>query len=158
MQRRPAPGPWQSPTMRDPYDETEPLQPHATDRQDEVIGLSGLTALAGLWLLSAPILIGYGDEDPALVDALTGIAIMTLALVRVGGAFRSAWPSWVNALLGAWVLTGVWRAESETAATNDLVVGLLVLLFSVASALSTRRALRTAQRRARDDARASSAG
>lgn len=132
--------------MPDPYDETDLKRRSRVDRRDEVIGLSGLTALAGLWLLASPVLLGYSSDDPALLDAVTGVLIMSFALIRVGGAFRSTWPSLVNIALGLWVFLGIPLADTAAAAMNHLFVGAFVVLFASSSAFSTLLAMQSAQR------------
>lgn len=100
---------------------------------------SGLNALAGLWLIVAPWVLGFSaDAGGGVWNAvIVGVIIAVLAAARFFGAYGAAWMSWVNALLGAWVVISPWVfGYSGNAARlwNSIIVGLLVIVLGVWSA------------------------
>ncbi len=96
----------------------------------------------GLWLISAPFVLGYAGVAGAMYeDVILGIVIGLLALWRAVGAETAAMAgvSWVVAVGGLWVLLApfVLGYTGTTAAVyNDVIVGLAVLVFAAARALS----------------------
>lgn len=107
--------------------------------RENVVGLSGLNVLAGIWLIIAPAVLGYVNADPAWNDVLFGIIVAVLAAARVAGAFREAWLSAVNAVIGVWLFVAAFTIDvSGQAAANDIILGIIVFLLGVGSAASTR--------------------
>jgi len=110
---------------------------------------SGINVLAGIWLFLAPMVLGYADMEQALWnDRVIGVAIFVLALTRVAAPDRFAAISWVNFVLGAWLIIapfllfygGVSAVGEPVAATgNDILVGILVIAMAAWSASATNR-------------------
>jgi len=135
--------------IRDTEGDTEPQRPLRERVADDVplavgdwrtvvAGASGLNVLAGVWLILAPFVLAYGDGDPVWNDVIFGAATAIIALVRVSGAYRSAWLSWVNALIGAWiVLSAFVLDETSTASSNDVIVGVLIVVIALVSISAT---------------------
>jgi len=103
---------------------------------------SGLDVLAGIWLLISPFVLTFRGVNGAMTNnVVMGIAIGILATYRLfSAAANNAWVSWLNALLGVWVLISPWVlgfSLSNTAMTNNLIVGIIVIILSVWSALSS---------------------
>lgn len=116
---------------------------------------SGINLIAGLWLISAPFVLGYTYLTSALWnDVIVGIVVAAIAAVRVAGPLRHASVSWINAALGAWLIVAPFvltysaqaaalaeqgdASGARSAATNDVLVGLVVLALGAWSALSGR--------------------
>ncbi|MGV2827876.1 SPW repeat domain-containing protein [Myxosarcina sp. GI1(2024)] len=51
-----------------------------------------------MWLIIAPFLLGYVTSASRGNDIAIGIIIAILAALRLFGAYRAAWLSWLNAL------------------------------------------------------------
>jgi hypothetical protein len=106
----------------------------------EVTAASGLNALAGLWLMAAPSVLGYFGGDPRWIDILAGAAVFVLAVLRGVAVPRSAALSFVNLAIGlALVLAGLLAYESARAMWNDLCLGVLVSFLAATSAMATPR-------------------
>ena len=108
--------------------------------RSRVIFFSLLNVLAGLWLLVAPYVLSYEPGSAAYAnDLLVGAAIAVLAAVRVLGAYQSAWISWIVALLGVWLIVApfVLNYYQSNPRYNDIITGAFVVVFAVASALSS---------------------
>ncbi|MEA5507914.1 SPW repeat protein, partial [Halotia wernerae UHCC 0503] len=67
--------------------------------------------------------------------------IAILAAVRVLGAYRAAWLSWFNAVLGLWLILAPFllRYLAQTAFWNDIIVGIIVLCLGAWSAVASGR-------------------
>ncbi len=107
----------------------------------------GLLLLAGLWLIVAPLALGYSDS---VVEALwngvvVGVVLTVLALVRVVTPTVTANLAWVIMLLGGWLVVapfvlGYSQGAGALAATwNDAIVGVVVLASSSWSAVGSSR-------------------
>jgi hypothetical protein len=106
-----------------------------------------ISALGGLWLIVAPVVLNYGDTDPHWNDVAFGALTAFLAIGRATDALRSAWVNWLIALIGAWIMgSAFWLDVTAPATMNDLVVGAVLLTAGIAGATGTM----TAQRAARD--------
>ncbi len=113
------------------------------DSRTSVYYGSGLNVLAGIWLIIAPFALGYSADIPGTNDLWLGIVIGVLALVRLFAPLRSAWISWINAILGVWLVVApfVLSYANNTPRVNDIVLGILVIAFSLWSggAVATQR-------------------
>ncbi|GAC1470307.1 MAG: hypothetical protein PVSMB1_18550 [Gemmatimonadaceae bacterium] len=103
--------------------------------------LNWVAVALGLWLMDAPFSFDYASISVALYQDVTlGIVIAVLACWRAltpEGAFLS----WMLALAGVCVLAGPFALGyhvTRTATTNDLLVGLAVLVVGVFGGLSGR--------------------
>lgn len=111
-----------------------------THRKEQVMTASGLDALAGIWLLLSPFILGFMSGPATTNNVLLGIAIAVLAIIRFSGAYNQSWISWVNVVLGVWVLISPWVlgfASSRVPTTNNVIVGIVVIVLAAWSALVT---------------------
>jgi hypothetical protein len=112
--------------------------PPAGSWRDEVTGAATLNVLAGIWLIIAPFVLGYRDGDPYWNDIVFGAVVVLLAGARAFGAYRQAWMSWLNMLIGAWLFASAfWLDSSGRAAWNDVVLGIIVFVLGAVSASAT---------------------
>jgi hypothetical protein len=112
--------------------------PPARDWRGEVIGLSGLNILAGIWLIIAPWVLGYSARDPRWNDVVFGAIVGIIALVRAFGAYREEWLSWINALVAVWIFIAAFTIDhTATASWNDIILGIIVFILAIGSADAT---------------------
>lgn len=99
---------------------------------------TGITALAGVWVLIAPFVLGYsGTQQAMLNDVIVGLAVLVLAGIRLFGALSQTWLSWLAALLGLWLLVSPFvLGNSGTPMTNDIIFGIVIIVFGVWSAMT----------------------
>src|SRR5689334_18539317 len=110
---------------RVPYDR-RPAQPHprydvpppaapppAPTWRDDVVSLSGLNLLAGIWLIIAPWVLAYRAGDPKWNDVVFGAIVGLLALTKISGALRVSWLSIVNAVIGVWLFVAAFTIDSS---------------------------------------------
>ncbi|MBJ6760842.1 SPW repeat protein [Myxococcaceae bacterium JPH2] len=87
----------------------------------------------GVWLIIAPVVLDYPHPVPRMNDAIVGLLIATVALLSslvMGLRF-------VNTLLGAWLVLSppvLGYGDLTRATANDVIVGALVVCFSLVSA------------------------
>ncbi len=127
----------------------------------EVYVASGITLLAGLWLIIVPFFYGFaimgqnfiGQTSNALATGIFvvfGFIIAVLAIVRLANAYRlpgfqrsTMWLSWINVLIGLWLIIApfVLGYNGLTVALwNSIVVGVIVVAFGAWSALTAEAA------------------
>jgi hypothetical protein len=79
-----------------------------------------------------------------------GAVIAIFAIMRVGYPTASAWMSWVNCLLGAWIFASPFiyaYADDTGRFVNSLCVGGIVALAAMVSASATPKQPMSARRR-----------
>jgi len=111
-------------------------------KEQQATTASGLVLVAGLWLIISPFVLGYSSVTAATWGSIiVGIIIATIAAVRAFRPGEVIWLSWVNVVLGVWlVLTPFIYGLSGDARVlyNHIIVGLIVVVLAAWSALSTR--------------------
>ncbi|MCP3137213.1 SPW repeat domain-containing protein [Pyxidicoccus xibeiensis] len=92
-----------------------------------------LNIFLGIWLVAAPIVLGYPERVARLNDAAVGLLVACLTLASsLVPVLRFA-----GTALGAWLIVApvvLAYGDSVTPTANDIVVGALVLCFSLVSA------------------------
>lgn len=118
------------------------------DVRDPMMGqlrtASGLNVLAGIWLIIAAWILGYaGHHTPQWNDVVLGVIVGILALIRFLGAWRASVLSWINVILGIWLIISPWvlgYSDIHAAAWNNVIVGIAVILLGWWSAMTTQHA------------------
>ena len=91
---------------------------------------SGINLVVGLWLIVAPFLLGYDEIQAALWnDILVGLIVAAFAVARVARPLMNPSLSWINALLGLWLVV----------APFVLAYGGLVEAFAVVGAIGAHK-------------------
>jgi hypothetical protein len=102
---------------------------------------SGLDVLAGIWLLISPFVLAFGAHSGATTNnVILGIVIGVLALIRWMDPAKNVGLSWVNLLLGIWVLISPWVlgfSSFHNATTNNVIMGIVVIILSLWSAFAS---------------------
>lgn len=109
-------------------------------RRAQVQTASGLDVLAGIWLLISPFVLGFAAHQATTNNVILGIVIGIIAAIRVLGAFNYPGLSWLNAVLGLWVMLSPWIlnfGQYAVPTTNNVIVGILVVLLAMWSALAS---------------------
>ena len=110
--------------------------------QTSVRTASGLDMLAGLWLVLAPFLLTFTGITAATINSVVlGALILILAGSReFGEGYRHAWPSWINVIVGAWLIIAPFAlgfSASVEAMWSHIIAGAAVVVLALWSALST---------------------
>lgn len=115
------------------------LQPSSVD---QIKLASGLSTLAGLWEIVAPFTLGYAALAAATTNAImVGIIIAILAALRFLGAYRAVWLSYIIGAFGIWLILAPFvlgYSGFATPTTNDILIGMIVVVLSFWAIASTR--------------------
>jgi hypothetical protein len=102
---------------------------------------SVLNIIAGLWLIISPFVLGYTALPVALWDTLiVGIVVLVLAWARAANPERHAGLSWLNLLLGIWLIVSPFALTYSTyprPTWNGVIVGFIVAILAIWSAAAT---------------------
>jgi hypothetical protein len=100
-----------------------------------------LNVLAGVWLIVSPFVLGYATRPVAMwVTIVVGIIVLVLAWIRAAKPERHVGLSWVNLLLGIWLIVSPFALTYATfarATWNDVVLGAVVVILAIWSAVAT---------------------
>lgn len=106
---------------------------------------TGLNILAGIWLLISPFIVsGFGSTSTAN-NVVCGIVIGLIATTRWVAMPDTPVPSWMNAILGLWVLVSPWLLGFSTRmgpTWNNVILGIIVVCLAVWAAVVTTRTMR----------------
>ncbi len=106
---------------------------------------SALNAIAGIWLIISPFLIGYTANGAATWNSIIiGAIVLILGWIRAANLLANPGLSWINAILGIWMMIAPLALVGAAAAavahatyTNDIIVGIIVLVLGIASAAAS---------------------
>ncbi len=110
-----------------------------TDIRKKIVGLAILTAVAGIWLLISPFALSFPDLSQAMRnDVGFGIIVAFLAAIYASLPERATWLSWLNCLLGLWVVMSPWVLSFSTDASatwNNVITGVIIVALSAGAAI-----------------------
>ncbi len=103
-----------------------------------------LAMALGAWLVASPFVFGYSALRPAAIleDLLPGIALMGTSCWILGVTSAPLRAGWLQTLCGLWLILGSFVllfSRVPRGALNDLVVGILTLIVSLAAMSSLVR-------------------
>jgi hypothetical protein len=103
---------------------------------------SGLNFIAGIWVLISPWAVGFTSLENLFINNLiVGGAVAVLAAIRSFGAYNLSWLSWLNTLLGVWLIASAFVFTTMQGAPNpfwnNAILGILIAILGIWSALST---------------------
>ncbi len=102
---------------------------------------SGINVIAGIWLIISPFVLAFYRDPAATWDLIiVGIIVLILAATRVAGPLRTAWASWINLILGIWLIISPWvyRAGGLPAPVwNNVILGIIVGVLAIVSGASS---------------------
>lgn len=113
-----------------------------TDPGGQVNIASGLNILLGLWLIASPWVFSFSSLQGALWNSIiVGVVVVVLAWVRITNPTRYVWASWVNLLLGLWILVSPWIFSFSTntgALWDSVITGIVIGALALWSAVAAR--------------------
>jgi hypothetical protein len=108
-----------------------------------------LNLIAGLWLIITPFRMGYYLLPAPLWNSLiVGAVVGVLALIRAFDPGRNVVLSWINLILGLWLIVSPFILHNAyhmrtLAINNDVIAGIVIAVLSVWSAAATPTYART---------------
>jgi len=104
---------------------------------------SGLTLIAGLWLIASPFVL-TATHPMVMSNVAFGILVSVLAAVRLFGAYSQTWMSWLCAAAAIWVIVSPWAmlgnalpGPTYAMMVCDVVTGFVIASLATWSALAT---------------------
>ncbi len=108
--------------------------------ESQVKVASGISFLFGIWLIISPFVLGFSTLSMvAMWDAvIVGIIVAILSAIRFFNPMSSPALSWIDALLGLWMIVSpfILAVSGVAGVTVDFViVGIAFVVFNVWAAL-----------------------
>lgn len=102
-------------------------------------GFSAFNFIPAIWMVISPYVLGFSNLTTATWNNVAaGIAIGIVTAACMGAYEKSGW-SWVNALLGVWVIISPFVlgfATNTELMWNNIIVGAVVALVALTNALA----------------------
>lgn len=113
--------------------------------REQVRVASGLDVLAAIWLFISAFVVPmyYGL---AWSNGIVAVVVFILAGLRASNTQTTSGLSWINFLLGIWVLISPWAlhtTQTHGAITNNVIMGIIMILLPLWSALAGGTSVRT---------------
>jgi len=104
---------------------------------------SSLNIIAGIWLIATPFFMGFSATAAATNAIIVGIIVAVLALVRVFTPVSTGRLSWLNVILGLWlIISPLFVMSAGTLAVwNSSVVGIVITVLAIWSSQSASMGL-----------------
>ncbi len=104
-----------------------------------VATLSGLDAIAGIWLFLSAFTVSAVGSNFNRNNILCGLVVAALAAFRTFSVTgrRYGWISWVNCVIGVWTAITPWTlgfSANRAGLWNNLITGVVIALFGFWSA------------------------
>lgn len=101
---------------------------------------SGLNIILGAWLIIAPFVLAFSDMVALWDSIIVGAVVLILAWIRMANPMSAPGISWVNAILGIWLIVAPFVLGFTAMAGsmwNNIIVGVVVAVLGAWSALAT---------------------
>jgi SPW repeat len=100
-------------------------------------GSSWVNILLGIWVLISPFVLTLALPRAIWNNVVTGFVVGILAIIRVRVPNQTGW-SWINALLGIWLIISpfVLGFASGAGLWNNVILGIIVAAFALSNTVS----------------------
>ncbi len=106
---------------------------------------SWLNVLLGIWEAASPWVLGYAAFSGVAAENALSVGVITIVAGLYAALTWYTWPHWVNALAGTWLILSPYilgfSHVSGFASVNDVVVGVLMIVFALIAGLSKPQVL-----------------
>ncbi len=105
------------------------------NKENAISWASGINLILGVWLFISPWIITYVASEARWNDLIVGAAIVLFSWIRLVSRDRTGVPSWVNLLLGLWLIFApfVMHYVSDGQRWNSVIVGVIVAVLALTS-------------------------
>lgn len=117
------------------------------DTNASIRTMSIINFLVGIWLIISPYILGYVTAQAMWEQTVAGVIVVILTAVRMMSP-RQVWTSWVNAIIGAWLIIApyVTGYQATSAFWNEVIFGIILAVVALSNA-ATRSTSQTHHRR-----------
>ncbi|PSJ16258.1 vitamin K epoxide reductase family protein [Nitrosomonas supralitoralis] len=86
-----------------------------------------------LWLITAPVTLGYESQAMIWSDVISGLVLLVVSFISL--SWRFGFARWIGGAIGLWLLGAplIFWAPSAAAYLNDSIVGMLVMGLAIAT-------------------------
>ncbi|HEX5491953.1 MAG TPA: SPW repeat protein [Candidatus Udaeobacter sp.] len=105
---------------------------------DASAGVSWINIVLGIWVIISPFIVQFTQFPAAMWNnVIVGIVIAVLAIIRTSVPRQTGW-SWVNVILGIWMIISPFALGAMTTAVlwNNIILGIVIALIATGSASS----------------------
>ena len=108
------------------------------ENKNQSITASWISVIAGIWLIIAPFVLGYVNNEPRINDIWLGIIVGVLALIRAFTPTGTSWFSWISVIAGIWLIIApfVLGYTSIEPRINDIILGIIVAAVAIWSSVA----------------------
>ena len=109
---------------------------NARASQTTTAGPSWLNIVLGIWVIISPFVVQFAQLPAAMWNnVIVGIVIAVLAIIRTSVPRQPGW-SWVNVILGIWMIISPFALGVMTTAIlwNNIILGIVIALVASGSA------------------------
>ncbi|HET9721885.1 MAG TPA: SPW repeat protein [Candidatus Saccharimonadales bacterium] len=101
-----------------------------SDRED-VRAVAGVNFILGIWLIISPWIFSYTSGAVQWDQFGFGIAVVVLSVIRYAVP-RSSWASWLNALIGIWMIIAPFALSANRAVAywNEVIIGIVIAILA----------------------------
>jgi hypothetical protein len=95
-------------------------------------GTSWLNIVLGIWVIISPFVVQFARLPAAMWNnVIVGIVIAVLAIIRTSAPRQTGW-SWVNVILGIWMIISPFVLGVMTTALfwNNIILGIVIALIA----------------------------
>ncbi len=112
------------------------------NEKNQIQTASGINIAAGVWMLFSPFILGFAAISAAVMNnAILGIVIAVMALIRVTNPQKTNGLSIINAILGLWLIISpfAFGFTSAVIVWNNVILGIIVTAMAVWSASTSKQ-------------------
>ena len=104
------------------------------DTSSSIRTMSIINGIFGIWLIISPYILSYDTAQAKWQQTVAGAVVLILSLVRIS-APRQVWTSWVNALIGIWMIIAPYATGYKATASfwNEVIFGILIALVGISN-------------------------
>ncbi|HLN18747.1 MAG TPA: SPW repeat protein [Patescibacteria group bacterium] len=100
--------------------------------REQVKTAGWLNVLAGLWLIISPFVLRFSGTSASTNAIIVGIIVAILALIAATSPASVMWTSWINIILGLWLIISpfIMGFTGGAILANSIILGIIVVALS----------------------------
>jgi hypothetical protein len=112
-------------------------QLHSYTEEPGKSGISWINILLGIWVLISPFVLTFTSPSAIWNNVVAGIIVGILAIIRLSTHHQPGW-SWINVLLGIWLIISPFVLAFATGAAmwNNVILGIIIGVLALSNAFA----------------------